>query len=432
MSGARNEGATGERRTIGAILTELGRISEEDVATALAYQRERGGYFGEALVACELLTPEEVEWGLASQFDLPYVFPKAEAVDREAAAMVSPDWALSNLVLPIMRTERSLRVVVDSPLKSEPIDTLRALTSLDVELALAAPATIRELIRQVFARGSASDDEGSRDPVDLAIVLEAVHGVGASRFGISVRGLRAHVWWDDRGTIRRRPLAGDWVTDLEQALFPAPVDRVKDARRAEWQAELRHGGRVTALDVRYIADDMGCEYLFRPGADGAPHVQRFAPPVAGIVSEVQLLARTGTARFIVVVDPPELGPEILPHLPALLLDPAWRGIHVTSADDPGRDGTLSLRVPVDEDRWTSEIETLRAFHFDVVTVDLSRGGIQRAGSALDIASVAFLLWSKDEPTAPACEAGIRWRLAIAREAGDHLEWTLEPLRAGSA
>jgi hypothetical protein len=421
-----------ERRTIGAILTGVGRITEEDVATALAYQRERGGYFGEALVACDLLTAEEVEWGLASQFDLPYVFPDAEAVDPEAAAMVSLEWALSNLVLPIMRTDRSLRVVVDSPLKSEPIDTLRALTNLDVELALAAPATIRELIRQVFARRSASDDEGPRGPMDLAVALEAVHEVGAPRFGISVRGLRAHVWWDERGTIRRRPLSGDWVADLEQALTPAPADRVADVRRAEWEAEFRHAGLVSALDVRYIADDMGCEYLFRPATASAPETQRFAPPVAGIVSEVQLLARSGTARFIVVVDPPELGPEILPHLPALLLDPAWRCIHVTSGDDPGRDGTLSLRVSVDSERWAAEIEELRAFHFDVVTADLSRGDIQRTGSALDIASVAFLLWSKGQATAPALEAGIRWRLGIAREAGDHLEWTLEPLHPGVA
>jgi hypothetical protein len=331
-----------------------------------------------------------------------------------------------------MRTDRSLRVVVDSPLKNEPIETLRALTDLEVELALAAPATIRELIRQVFARGSASDDEGSRDPMDLAVALEAVHDVGAPRFGISVRDLRAHVWWDDRGTIRRRPLSGDWVTDLERALSPAPSDHVENARRAEWQAELRLAGLVTALEVRYIADDVGCEYLFRPRAVGASQTQRFAPPVAGIVSEVRLLARSGTARFIVVVDPPELGPEILPHLPILLLDPAWRGVHVTTGGEPGRDGTLSLRVPIDPERWTSEIEELRAFHFDVVTVDLSGGDIQRAGSALDIASVAFLLWSKDEGAAPAYEAGIRWRLGIAREAGDHLEWTLEPLHPGVA
>lgn len=79
-----------ERRTIGQILLDLGRISEEDVGRALEYQRDHGGYFGEALQACGFVSKEELEWGLASQFDLPYVFPDPDAIDPDAAALVSP------------------------------------------------------------------------------------------------------------------------------------------------------------------------------------------------------------------------------------------------------------------------------------------------------------------------------------------------------
>ena len=107
-----------ERRTIGQILMGLGRITEDQVAEALEYQRDHGGYFGEALLACGVVSQEELEWGLASQFDLPYVFPEAESVDMEAASLVSPEWALAHLTLPIMRTEDSLTVVVESPIKT--------------------------------------------------------------------------------------------------------------------------------------------------------------------------------------------------------------------------------------------------------------------------------------------------------------------------
>ena len=69
------------QRTIGEILKGLGRINEEDIETALEYQREHGGFFGAALVASGIVSEEEIEFGLASQFDLPYVFPDAEAVD---------------------------------------------------------------------------------------------------------------------------------------------------------------------------------------------------------------------------------------------------------------------------------------------------------------------------------------------------------------
>ena len=120
-----------ERRTIGQILTELGRVSEDDVATALEHQRDSGGYFGEALLACGFVSQEELEWGLASQFDLPYVFPDADSIDMEAASMVSPEWALAHLTLPIMKTEDSLTVVVESPMKTAAVDELHARTDLE-------------------------------------------------------------------------------------------------------------------------------------------------------------------------------------------------------------------------------------------------------------------------------------------------------------
>ena len=64
-----------ERRTIGQILKGLGRITDDDVAAALEYQRDHGGFFGEALMAAGLITQEELDFGIASQFDLPYVVP---------------------------------------------------------------------------------------------------------------------------------------------------------------------------------------------------------------------------------------------------------------------------------------------------------------------------------------------------------------------
>lgn len=136
-----------ERRTTGEVLTNVGRITEDDVTVALEHQREEGGYFGAALVACGFVTADELEWGLASQFDLPFVFPEADAVDPEAAALVSPEWALSNLTLPILRTGDSLQVIVESPMDTAVVDELREQTGLKIELSLASAATIRDLIR---------------------------------------------------------------------------------------------------------------------------------------------------------------------------------------------------------------------------------------------------------------------------------------------
>ncbi len=50
-----------QRRTLGEILVGLGRIAEADVAKALEYQRHSGGFFGEALVACGVVSEDEIE-----------------------------------------------------------------------------------------------------------------------------------------------------------------------------------------------------------------------------------------------------------------------------------------------------------------------------------------------------------------------------------
>lgn len=413
-----------QTRSIGEILKGLGRITQDDVETALAYQREHGGFFGAALVACDIVSEEEIEFGLASQFDLPYLFPEADAVDLEAAALVTAEWALEHLTLPILRTGDTLKVVVDSPLKDEAIDELRLMTDLEVELGLASPATIRELIRQVYGRAAALDDE-PKEPLSLENVLDAVNDSDASRWGISVRANRAHAWWDDRGTIRRRILAGDWGDSLEGSLEPQPSHMVTGTR-SEWDAMVGRGHSTTPVRVHCIADESGREYLFVPRGDDAGREDRFPPPPPGIVSEIQILARSGTARFAVTAEPMELGHEILPHLPELTLDPSWRSIYLNARDQPAAARAFSVKLPDDPATWGAEIEALKIFHFDAVTVDLSGGDGSWAPAAVNIASVSFLLWP-EETIDGARDSGIRYRLIIRRLADDGLEWVLESL-----
>jgi len=257
--------------------------------------------------------------------------------------------------------------------------------------------------------------------------MDAILADAAPRFGISVRGDRSTAWWDDRGTIRRRQLSGDWRSSLNAMMMPGPAEETSGKLRTQWEAELYRSGSITPIEIDFIADESGSEFLIKPLAPAVPLEERFTPPPEGIVSEIRILARSGRARFIVVVGPEDLGRDILPHLPSLLLDPSWRSIYVNAQDQSAAEEAFSLRMPDDPQTWASEIEALRAFRFDVVTVDLSGGDKGWAGSALDIGSVAFLLWQESDDVRPAIEAGIRWRLRIDKDADGHLEWSLESL-----
>jgi hypothetical protein len=142
---------------------------------------------------------------------------------------------------------------------------------------------------------------------------------------------------------------------------------------------------------------------------------------------VRLLARSGAARFVVTTHPPELGHEILPHLPELLLDPSWRGIYLHARDGDAASVSFSQRLSDDPEKWRSEIEALRVFQFDVAAIDLAGGERAWMTSALDLASITFLLWTDGADPGAVQAARIRWHLHIARRDANDLDWSLEPL-----
>lgn len=74
-------------RSIGAILSDAGKLSAQDIEQILQAQRQHGLRFGDAAVKLGLLTPQDVQFALAEQFAFPYLRPGADG------RPVSPDLA---------------------------------------------------------------------------------------------------------------------------------------------------------------------------------------------------------------------------------------------------------------------------------------------------------------------------------------------------
>lgn len=414
-----------ERANLGNILMGLGRIDEGEVARALEHQQTHGGYFGEALLALGLVSKDELEWGLASQFDLPYIFPDADAIDPEAAALVTPEWALAHLTMPILRTGDVLTVVVDSPIRTDAVEELASRTDRRIELALASGESIRQLIQQVYSRAQSTTEPPRPTPMSLSEALALALEAASERFGISVRGPRAWFWYRDGGTVRRRRLDGHWEAELDRLVSPPPSAQVASQERKRFRGQVNREGIITPTEIDFLAGPGGREFLFEPLEERSGLQDRFPPPQPGVLTEIRLLARSGAARFAVVAEP-ELGAEILPYLPLLLLDPSWRAVHVTHARSDAE--VFQVVVPDEARARTRELEALRAFGFDAVSASLADFGGDAAEPLADVAAVVFLLWPDDIDRAAAHDAGVRWELRIERGAGASLDWGLEPFR----
>lgn len=406
------------QRKMGAVLLESERITEADVERALEHQRTYGGYFGEALVHLGIVGREEIDWALASQLDLPFIFPDAESADREATRLVSPAWALAHLAVPIVHTGGSITVVVADPLERDALEELRSRTGLEVEMALASASRIRELIRAVYGAPEQAADDDAPVPLGEFITESLAHG--ADRIGVSARGTRGLGWYTAGEAGERRRLEDGWDEALKSLIDPAPLATAHDMEGpiAAFEATLAGPGADVAVDVRVMTSLSGTELLLRPRRHVA--APRAASELAdGVRADLRLLAAEGDARIGVTGDADRVA-GVLTRLPSLVLGDGVRAAHVTL--DPDLPGVYTLRPPGEEDD-AAFVDVLDAYAFDALTVDLPPGDDRLAG-VLAAAPLSFARVPDDADPAALGRAGIHWLLHVSGHQ-DGLTWDLQ-------
>lgn len=419
-----------ERRNIGQILQDLGKVTQEDIDQAVEYQRREGGYFGQALVALGIVKQEEIEWGLASQFNLPYIFPDAGSVDPEAAFLVSADWALTHTALPVARVEGVVTLAVASPLQTEVAEDLAGRTGLDVDLALASPSAIRRVIRELFARESDQvDGLASPDAMSLAELRALARKRHAPRWGISVREGRSLGWYEEAHEVHRFRLRADWETDLERTLTPSPAERLPVRGEGAWVAQFRRGEGPDMVEVRGISTTAGYELLFTPREPEQGEPEPPIPPDE-LLEELRLLTRGDGLVLMMQTKPEELGPSLLPRLPGLVLPEGYRLLHLTEGAPPST-GEMVLTLPLDGPQPAMErrLRELREFRFDAVALEMEpeAGGVWDASR--EVAPVVFLLqpWNVSAPAEKVAPPGVDWSLRIERSDDGEWEWELRTI-----
>lgn len=411
-----------ERRPLGTMLLESGRITRDDVERALEHQRNHGGFFGQALVATGVLRREEMDWALATHFDLPFVFPNADAVDRDAAHLVEPDWALAHLAVPIVRAGRTMTVIVADPLPQELVDELQTRTGYAVEMALASATRIRELIHAIYEAPQA-DRLADAGVMDLDHLIASALEQGADRFGVSIRGTTALGWWRTRAETRRAPLADGWESVLVDVFDPSPLERIRGAEegRLDWSAALRRGSAEQPVEVQALVGAGGAELLFQPlqNSSVVGTVADFVLP-PNLAAELRLLWRGGAARIGVAAEQAEIARVVLPLLPALVLGEHVRAAHV-SVTGEANSAAYTLRA----EPGAEFARAVADYGLDAVTLDLPSEGYA-VGALLAAAPLGFVLLDESKGLATARQWGVNWLLGIAGHPGSYA-WDLRAL-----
>ncbi len=106
-------------RSIGDFIRELKQLSNAQIEQVLAYQRKHGVRFGEAAVALNLASQDDVMWALSKQFHYPFASGDGARFNPELVAAIDPFNAQteafrgirSQLMMGVMSTEGPRRAL---------------------------------------------------------------------------------------------------------------------------------------------------------------------------------------------------------------------------------------------------------------------------------------------------------------------------------
>ncbi|MBP7744574.1 MAG: Flp pilus assembly complex ATPase component TadA [Phycisphaerae bacterium] len=147
------------RKKLGEILVGWNIISPEALKEAIAYASERGQRVGEALVALELASEDDVTKALAAQFDLEYVDLDKNVQVPAALDLVPEKIIKDEKVLPMKKEGNRLKIIISDPLDLELQDKLRFLLNMELDCALAPRSKIQRFIDTFMGGLGTSVDE---------------------------------------------------------------------------------------------------------------------------------------------------------------------------------------------------------------------------------------------------------------------------------
>jgi hypothetical protein len=144
------------RKKLGEIFLERGLIDEDQLNSALAYQRQWGHRLGVALVAKGFVTEGMLAKVLGEVMSLPTVDLSKADIDSEALRLVPYNTCENNDLIPISIEQRGksrlLTIAMSDPMNVAIIDEIEFTTGCKVRPVLAMISSINSAIRK-FYRG---------------------------------------------------------------------------------------------------------------------------------------------------------------------------------------------------------------------------------------------------------------------------------------
>lgn len=144
------------KKLLGEMLKEKGFIQQDHLEEALRKAKQSNQRIGEALVALEYATEEEVLMTLAEQLSVPFLKIKNFHISQDVTQKIPAKHVLKYKVIPIKEERGILYLAMNDPLDINTLDDVRLLVGQDVEPVVATLEEIEDAIKKYYGIGAAT------------------------------------------------------------------------------------------------------------------------------------------------------------------------------------------------------------------------------------------------------------------------------------
>jgi MshEN domain len=135
---------------LGDILLQAKLISEQQLASALEYQKAIGGKLGVILVKLNFIKENHLAEFLSKQQKIPIVHLKDQVLDPSLMKLIPRDFAEKHELLPLSKEGDTLTVVTPDPMDYPSIDELAFTTGLKIQTVLAARSEVTKALQGFY------------------------------------------------------------------------------------------------------------------------------------------------------------------------------------------------------------------------------------------------------------------------------------------
>jgi type IV pilus assembly protein PilB len=148
---------------LGDGLVKTGKITKDQLQQGLAYQKEKGGRLGSALVKLGILSEKELVEFLSQHFSVPAIDLQRVEVDESVIKLIPADVARKYTILPVAKVGAKITLAMIDPTNVFAMDDVKFMTGYNVDPVVASETALRIAIDKYY---------GSTHALELKKVME--------------------------------------------------------------------------------------------------------------------------------------------------------------------------------------------------------------------------------------------------------------------